>query len=75
MVQGIPDVPALARKGVTVVLVEQRAVQAIAISDWVYVLVAGSVEIDAPGSQIGDRQNIGKMFLGMSEVAKDGERP
>ena len=67
------DVPALARQGVTVVLVEQRAVQAIASSNWVYVLVAGSVEVDAAANEVGDRENIGKMFLGLSETTKAGE--
>lgn len=60
------DVPALARSGVTVLLVEQRAVQAIACSDWVYVLVAGQVEAEGSPEQIGDRRDIGRMFLGAS---------
>ncbi|MGH2916824.1 MAG: ABC transporter ATP-binding protein [Solirubrobacteraceae bacterium] len=58
------DVPALARTGTAVVLVEQRAVQAIESSDWVYVLVAGEVEVDASPNQIGNRDDIGRMFLG-----------
>ncbi|HLW94515.1 MAG TPA: ABC transporter ATP-binding protein [Solirubrobacteraceae bacterium] len=60
------DVPALARSGVTVLLVEQRAVQAIAGSDWVYVLVGGRVEAEGSPEQIGDRRDIGRMFLGAS---------
>ncbi len=58
------DVPALAAAGVAVVLVEQRAVQAIAISDWVYVLVAGAVEIQGPAADIAARGDIGAVFLG-----------
>ena len=58
------DVPALAQTGVGVVFVEQRAVQAIAASDWVYVLVGGSVEAEGGPTDIGGRGDIGRMFLG-----------
>ena len=58
------DVQALAKTGVSVVLVEQRAVQAIAASDWVYVLVGGSVELEGDPERIGGRGDIGRMFLG-----------
>jgi ABC-type branched-subunit amino acid transport system ATPase component len=58
------DVPALAAAGVAVVLVEQRAVQAIAVSDWVYVLVGGAVELQGPAREIGARADIGAVFLG-----------
>ena len=58
------DVPALAAAGVAVVLVEQRAVQAIAISDWVYVLVGGAVELQGPAADIAARGDIGAVFLG-----------
>jgi branched-chain amino acid transport system ATP-binding protein/neutral amino acid transport system ATP-binding protein len=60
------DVPALARAGVSVLLVEQRAVQAIAASNWVYVLVAGEVAAAGEPSEIGGRGDIGRMFLGAS---------
>lgn len=60
------DVPALARAGVAVLLVEQRAVQAIASADWVYVLVGGAIEVDGSPDQIGGRSDIGRMFLGAS---------
>jgi ABC-type branched-subunit amino acid transport system ATPase component len=60
------DVPALAETGVTVILVEQRAVQAIAASSWVYVLVAGQIEAQGSREQIGDRRDIGRMFLGVA---------
>jgi branched-chain amino acid transport system ATP-binding protein len=63
------DVPALAGTGATVVLVEQRAVQAIAAADWVYVLVAGSVQAEGSPGEIGDRGDIGRMFLGASGAA------
>jgi ABC-type branched-subunit amino acid transport system ATPase component len=58
------DVPALAAAGVAVILVEQRAVQAIAVSDWVYVLVGGAVELHGQAREIGARGDIGAVFLG-----------
>ena len=58
------DVPALAAAGVTVVLVEQRAVQAIAISDWVYLLVGGAVELQRPAPDIGGSSDLAAAFLG-----------
>jgi ABC-type branched-subunit amino acid transport system ATPase component len=69
------DVPALARAGVSVLLVEQRAVQAIAASDWVYILVAGQIEVEGEPSEIGSRSDIGRMFLGAARPAAgtDGE--
>ena len=70
------DVPAMARTGVTVVLVEQRATQAIGVSDWVYVLVAGRVEVDGPAAEIAGRGDIGALFLGArAEAGAAGEPP
>jgi branched-chain amino acid transport system ATP-binding protein len=69
------DVPALAAAGVAVVLVEQRAVQAIAVSDWVYVLVGGAVELQGPARDIGARGDIGALFLGAAgnrDLVADG---
>jgi ABC-type branched-subunit amino acid transport system ATPase component len=58
------DVPALAASGAAVVLVEQRALHAISHSDWVYLLVAGEVALEGTASDIGSREDIGRMFLG-----------
>jgi branched-chain amino acid transport system ATP-binding protein len=60
------DVPALAAAGVAVILVEQRALPAIAISDWVYVLVAGSVTVQGPAADITAKHDMGAVFLGTS---------
>ena len=70
------DVPALAAAGVAVILVEQRAVQAIAVSDWVYVLVGGAVELQGQAREIGARGDIGAVFLGAnSEPSRRVRRP
>ena len=58
------DIPALAAAGVTVVLVEQRAVQAIAISDWVYLLAGGTVELQRRARDIGGSSDLAAAFLG-----------
>jgi ABC-type branched-subunit amino acid transport system ATPase component len=66
------DVPALAAAGVAVVLVEQRATAAMAVSDWVYVLVAGAVELQGPARDIGEQHDLGAVFLGSSGSAAGG---
>jgi ABC-type branched-subunit amino acid transport system ATPase component len=58
------QVPALARSGAAVLLVEQRAVQALRTSDWAYVMVAGRIELSAPAAEVLGRGDIGELFLG-----------
>jgi ABC-type branched-subunit amino acid transport system ATPase component len=64
------DVPVLAAAGVAVILVEQRAAPAIAISDWVYLLVGGAVELQGPARDIGVDADFAAAFLGTR--ASDG---
>jgi ABC-type branched-subunit amino acid transport system ATPase component len=54
----------LAARGVAVLLVEQRAREALAISDHAYVMASGSVEISAPAAEILTRADLGDLFLG-----------
>jgi ABC-type branched-subunit amino acid transport system ATPase component len=54
----------LANSGCAVLLVEQRALEALRISDYGYVLVAGAVEVEAPAPELLARQDIGELFLG-----------
>ncbi|HEY6275315.1 MAG TPA: ATP-binding cassette domain-containing protein [Streptosporangiaceae bacterium] len=63
------DVAALAAAGVAVILVEQRAAAAIAVSGWAYVLVGGAVEVQGPAAEVGAR-DLGAVFLGAA--AGDG---
>lgn len=58
------QVPALAKRGVSILLIEQRASDALEISDWGYVLVSGKVRISATASEILGRKDIGEIFLG-----------
>ena len=58
------QVPALAERGVSILLIEQRAADALEISNWGYVLVSGMVRISASASEILGRKDIGEIFLG-----------
>lgn len=61
----------LADSGTAVLLVEQKAFEALGVSDWAYILVAGRIEIAGPASQILTRPDIREVFLGQS--AADAE--
>lgn len=56
----------LATSGCAVLLVEQRASEALAIADWGYVLVNGHVQIDGSGQALLAREDVGELFLGQS---------
>lgn len=54
----------LAQAGVAVMLIEQKATEALEISQWGYVLVSGSAKISAPAAELLARDDIGEVFLG-----------
>ena len=68
LARGILDdhVTSLARAGVTILLVEQRAHQAMQIADWCYVLVDGRVELNDAPAALRARPDFGELFLGRS---------
>jgi len=51
-------------EGVAVLLVEQRAREALAISDWAHVLVAGQAAVSGRAHELAARGDIGELFLG-----------
>ena len=57
-------VKGLARHNVAVLLVEQKARQAMAISDRTYVLVAGKVQFAGSPAELLDRSDFGDLMLG-----------
>ncbi len=57
-------VAALARSGVGVLLVEQRAIEAAAIATRVDVMVAGEIVASRPGGTIADVEAVAELFLG-----------
>jgi len=54
----------LGRRGVAVLLVEQRAIEAIGIASHVHVMVGGVVRASRPASEIHDWDELARMFLG-----------
>ena len=54
----------LGRRGVAVLLVEQRALEAIAISSHVHVMVGGLVRVSRPAKEIRDWEELARLFLG-----------
>jgi ABC-type branched-subunit amino acid transport system ATPase component len=59
----------LADAGTAVLLVEQKAFEALGVSDWAYILVAGRIEIAGAASSILARPDIREVFLGRSAGA------
>lgn len=57
-------VKGLAKRDVAIVLVEQRARRAMAISDRTYVLVAGSVQLVGAPDELLARADFGELMLG-----------
>jgi branched-chain amino acid transport system ATP-binding protein len=57
-------VPMVAASGAAVLLVEQRALQALACSQWAYLMVAGKFEVSGSAHDLAARRDIGELFLG-----------
>jgi branched-chain amino acid transport system ATP-binding protein len=51
-------------KGVTVLLVEQNAKQALKISDYAYVLETGTISLEGKGSDLLNNEDVKKIYLG-----------
>lgn len=68
----VDHVRALADSGTAVLIVEQKALQALEISDWAYVLVAGSMHTQGPAVALASRGDIGQLFLGRADTAATG---
>lgn len=59
----------LADDGTAVLLIEQKASEALGISDWAYCLVDGQVRVSASAAEVMARPDIGEILLGRREVA------
>lgn len=66
-------VRALAAAGTGVLVVEQKASEALRVADWGYILVSGRVEVSQPAGQILARPDIGEVFLGGSSSVLAGD--
>lgn len=51
-------------QGVTVLLVEQNAKQALKISDYAYVLETGTISLEGKGSELLNNEDVKKIYLG-----------
>jgi ABC-type branched-subunit amino acid transport system ATPase component len=56
----------LATQGVAVLLVEQRAHEALTISDYAYVMASGAIQIASRAAAILDRPDLSDVFLGQA---------
>jgi ABC-type branched-subunit amino acid transport system ATPase component len=54
--------------GTAILLVEQKAVAALEISDWAYLMMGGAIRLDGPAGELLDRPDFRQIFLG--HVAK-----
>ncbi len=59
-------IPALTATGVGVLLVEQKATEALRVADWGYILVSGQLQVSESASTILSRPDLGEVFLGGS---------
>ncbi len=60
----VEHVTRLASGGVAVLLVEQHAQEALAISHWAYVMAAGQVQLAGAAPALAGRPDLGEIFLG-----------
>ncbi len=61
----------LGKAGTAIMLVEQKATAALAVSDWAYVMAGGSVKLSAPAPELLARKDIGEVFLGRDASGQD----
>jgi ABC-type branched-subunit amino acid transport system ATPase component len=54
----------LGDSGTAVLIVEQKALAALTISDWAYVMAGGTVKVSSAASELLARKDIGEVFLG-----------
>jgi ABC-type branched-subunit amino acid transport system ATPase component len=54
----------LGHAGAAVVIVEQKAMAALGISDWAYVMAGGGVKVSSSAKDLLARKDIGEVFLG-----------
>ncbi len=58
------QLPRLSESGVAVLLVEQRAIEAIEISARVHVMVSGEIRVSRPAAEVRDWDELARLFLG-----------
>lgn len=61
----------LGAAGTAILLVEQKALAALAFSDWAYVMAGGVMKISGPASHLLARSDIGEVFLGRGSAQEN----
>src|SRR6267378_73123 len=61
----------LGKAGTAVLIVEQKALAALTISNWGYVMAGGVVKVSSPAPELLAREDIGEVFLGRTSKGRD----
>lgn len=66
-------IPTLTAADVGVLLVEQKATEALRVADWGYILVSGQIHVSESADTILNRPDLGEVFLGGSTSLSGGD--
>jgi ABC-type branched-subunit amino acid transport system ATPase component len=61
----------LGKAGTAILIVEQKALAALKISDWAYVMAGGTMKVSAAAAELLLRKDIGEVFLGRTSEQVD----
>jgi len=64
----------LGKAGTALLIVEQKALAALTISDWAYVMAAGTMKVSSAASDLLARKDIGEVFLGRTAEETDVQK-
>jgi len=64
----------LGEGGTALLIVEQKALAALTISDWAYVMAAGTMKVSSAAKDLLARKDIGEVFLGRSTEETNVQR-
>jgi branched-chain amino acid transport system ATP-binding protein len=64
----------LGHGGTAVLIVEQKALAALTISDWSYVMAGGAVTVSSSARDLLARKDIGEVFLGHTTGAAEAPK-
>ena len=64
----------LGKAGTAVLIVEQKALAALTISDWAYVMAGGTVKVSAAAKDLLSREDIGEVFLGHTSGQQEAKK-
>ena len=64
----------LGKAGTAVLMVEQKALAALQISDWAYVMAGGTVRVSSGARELLARKDIGEVFLGRTTGSTEAQK-